>query len=351
LTGIPININNTYTAGKYALARAKTKVGIMINSAIIGFGVVGSASYDVTIQNAGLIEERVGDSVKVKKIVDILDFSNHPARELITKNFDDVMNDPTISIVIETIGGVRHAYDFTKRALMGGKSVVTSNKELVATHGVELTEIARKNNACYLFEASVGGGVPIIRPLKQCLAANDIEEIFGILNGTTNYILTKMREEGVPFAEALKDAQNKGYAEYNPAADIEGHDAGWKISILSWVAFGKSVDSKRLDKKGINNITAEDIEKAKADGCVIKLIGRAKMLDGEVHCTVAPELIPLGNPLATVEGVYNAIVVRGNFVGDVMFYGQGAGGRATASAVIGDVIEIARSMVASRTHT
>jgi len=320
----------------------------MINIAIIGFGVVGSAAYDVTIQNAGLIEKRVGDSVKVKKIVDIRDFDNHPARGLLTKNFEDVTNDPTISIVIETMGGLHPAYEFTKAALMSGKSVVTSNKELVATYGPELTDIAKKNKISYLFEASVGGGIPIIRPLKQCLAANEFSEIFGILNGTTNYILTKMREEGRPFAEVLKDAQEKGYAELNPAADIEGYDTGRKISILSWVAFGKGVEIEKIDRKGIGDITAEDIRKAKAAGGVIKLIGRAKMVDGEVHCTVAPEIIPLNDPLAIVDGVYNAIVVRGNFIGDAMFYGQGAGGRATASAVIGDVIEISRNIVASR---
>ncbi|MCL2296014.1 MAG: homoserine dehydrogenase [Methanomassiliicoccaceae archaeon] len=321
----------------------------MINIAIIGFGVVGSATYDVTIQNAELIKERIGDSVKVKKIVDVRDFDNHPAPELLTKNFDDVMNDPTISIVVESIGGLRPSYEFTKKALMGGKSVVTSNKELVATHGVELTEIAKQNKVSYLFEASVGGGIPIIRPLKQCLAANEFNEIFGILNGTTNYILTQMREEGRPFAEVLKDAQQKGYAELNPSADIDGYDTCRKICILSWVAFGKGVDAEKIDRKGISEITAKDIEKAKAAGCVIKLIGRAKLIDGEVYCTVAPEAIPLDDPLAIVDNVYNAIVVRGNFVSDVMFYGQGAGGRATASAVMSDVIEIARTIVASRT--
>ena len=328
----------------------KIDVGIMINIAIIGFGVVGSATYYAATQNAGLIKERVGDSVKVKKIVDILDFENHPAPELLTKNFDDVMNDPTISIVVETIGGLNPAYKFTKAALMGGKSVVTSNKELVATHGLELTDIAKKNKVSYLFEASVGGGIPIIRPLKQCLAANQIEEIYGILNGTTNFILTMMREEGKTFDEALKEAQAKGYAERDPTADIEGYDTGRKISILSWIAFGDLVEIERIDRKGISKITAKDIEKAKAAGSVIKLIGRAKLINGKVHCAVAPELIPLSDPLARVEGVYNAIVVKGNFVGDVMFYGQGAGGKATASAVMSDVIEIARHIAAHRKH-
>jgi len=320
----------------------------MINIAIIGFGVVGSAAYDVTIQNAGLIEKRVGDSIKVKKILDIRDFDGHPAQGLLTKNFEDLTNDPTISIVIESMGGLRPAFEFTKAVLMSGKSVVTSNKELVATHGQELTDIAKQNKVSYLFEASVGGGIPIIRPLKQCLAANRINEIFGILNGTTNYILTKMREERKPFAEVLKDAQEKGYAELNPAADIEGYDTCRKMSILSWVAFGKSIEVEKIDRKGISDITAEDIEKAKAAGSVIKLVGRAKLIDGEVQCTVAPEIIPLGDPLAIVDGVYNAIVVRGDFIGEAMFYGQGAGGKATASAVMGDVIEIARTIVASR---
>ena len=322
----------------------------MINIAIIGNGIVGSATYDLSIQNAGLIEKKVGDSIRVKKIVDILDFPNHPEPELLTKSFDDVMNDPAISIVVETIGGVRAAYEFTKRALAGGKSVVTSNKELVATHGLELTDIAKKNNAVYLFEASVGGGVPIIRPLKQCLAANDFCEIYGILNGTTNYILTMMRDEGKTFDEALKEAQAKGYAENNPTADIEGHDTARKIAILAWTVSGTLVDIEKIKMKGISDITAEDIEKAKADGCAIKLIGRAKLADGKVQCSVAPERIPLSDPMALVDDVYNAIVVKGNFIGDVMFYGQGAGGKATASAVMSDVIEIARSMVASRVH-
>ena len=330
------------------LQKGKIDVDIMINIAIIGFGVVGSATYYVATQNAGLIEKRVGDSVKVKKIVDILDFKDHPAPELLTKNFDDVMNDPSISIVIETIGGLKPAYQFTKAALMGGKNVVTSNKELVATHGLELIEIARQKNVQYLFEASVGGGIPIIRPLKQCLAANDIDEVYGILNGTTNYILSMMRKEGKSFEDALKEAQNKGYAERDPSADINGYDSSRKISILSWVAFGKLIESEKVKVKGISEITSEDITKAKAAGCVIKLIGRAKLVKGEVQCTVAPELVPLNDPLAIVDGVYNAIVVRGNFVGDVMFYGQGAGGRATASAVMSDVIELARGIVASR---
>jgi len=328
--------------------KGKIDVDIMINIAIIGFGVVGSATYYVATQNAGLIEKHVGDSVRVKKIVDILDFKDHPAPELLTKNFDDVMNDPSISIVIETIGGLKPAYQFTKAALMGGKNVVTSNKELVATHGLELTEIARQKNVQYLFEASVGGGIPIIRPLKQCLAANEIDEVYGILNGTTNYILSMMRKEGKSFDDSLKEAQNKGYAERDPSADINGYDTSRKISILSWVAFGQLVPSDKVKVKGISEITAADIKKAKDAGCVIKLIGRAKLVKGEVHCTVSPELVPVNDPLAIVDGVYNAIVVRGNFVGDVMFYGQGAGGRATSSAVMSDVIELARGIVASR---
>ena len=326
------------------------EVEIMINIAILGFGVVGSGTYYNAVENAELIEKRVGDSIRVKKIVDILDFPNHPAPELLTKDFNEVMKDPSISIVVETIGGVRVAYDFTKAALMGGKSVVTSNKELVAKHGVELTEIAKKNNVKYLFEASVGGGIPIIRPLKQCLAANDITEIYGILNGTSNYILTKMRKDGMSFDAALKEAQAKGYAENNPAADIEGHDTKRKICILAWVASGTMIDSEDIPTKGITEITKKDMEKAKAAGCVIKLIGRAKLTGGKVECSVGPELISLSEPLALVDDVFNAIVVEGNFVGTTMFYGHGAGSRATASAVMGDVMEIARGIVAHRKH-
>ena len=322
----------------------------MINIAIRGFGVVGSATYDVTVENAKLIEKRVGDQIKVKKIVDIRDFSSHPARDLFTKNFDDVMNDPSISMVVESIGGVTHAYNFTKAALSGGKSAVTSNKELVATHGLELLDIAKKNNVSYLFEASVGGGIPIIRPIKLCLAANRVQEIVGILNGTTNYILTNMREKGIPFADALKDAQEKGYAELDPTADIDGHDACRKLSILCWTAFGKMVETEKMYRKGIGDVTPDDIEKARAAGAVIKLIARAKLVNGEVRCSVSPEVMPLGDPLAFVDGVYNAIIVRGDFIGEAMFYGPGAGGRATASAVMSDVIEIARGMVADRKH-
>ena len=324
------------------------EVGIMINIAILGFGVVGSGTYYNATENAKLIEKRVGDSIKVKKIVDILDFPDHPAPELLTKDFNEVMKDPSISIVVETIGGVRVAYDFTKAALMGGKSVVTSNKELVAKHGIELTGIAKKNKVSYLFEASVGGGIPIIHPLKQCLAANNITDIYGILNGTSNYILTKMSKDGMSFDAALKEAQAKGYAENNPAADIEGHDTARKISILAWVASGTMIDSENIPTKGITEITAKDMEKAKAAGCVIKLIGRAKLADGKVECSVGPELIPLSEPLAIVDGVFNAIAVEGNFVGKTMFYGEGAGSRATASAVMSDVMEIARGIVAHR---
>jgi homoserine dehydrogenase len=348
MKGIPINIKNTYAVGKDDPFRVRTKVSMMINIAIIGFGVVGSATYEVTVQNAKIIEERAGDTIKVKRIVDIRDFDDHPARHLLTKNIEDVVNDKEISMAVESIGGLRPAFDFTKALLMSGKSVITSNKELVAMHGLELAEIAKQNKVSYLFEASVGGGIPIIRPIKQCLAANNINEIVGILNGTTNYILTKMREEGIPFADALKDAQEKGYAELNPSADVDGYDTCRKLSILCWMAFGKLVEVEKFDRKGIGDITAEDIEKAKAAGSVIKLVGRAKLVDGEIRCSVAPETIPVGDPLAIAEGVYNTIIVRGDNIGEAMFYGPGAGGKATASAVMGDVIEIARKMVSSR---
>jgi len=326
----------------------KIEVDLMINIAILGFGIVGSGTYDLTVENADLIERKVGVPVRVKKIVDILDFSKHPAGKLVTKNFDDVRNDPSISIVIETIGGTRVAYEFTKAALLAGKNVVTSNKALVSEHGIELIEIAKKNNVQYLFEASVGGGIPIIRPLKQCLAANEIEEIYGVLNGTTNYILTRMRDAGILFADALKEAQAKGYAEKDPADDINGADAARKINILSWVAFGELVDYEKIQRKGVGDITPEDIKKAKADGVVIKMVARAKKVNGKIQCSVEPLRVPLGSPFALVDGVQNAIIVRGNFVGEVMFYGPGAGGRATASAVVSDVIELARKIVAHK---
>ena len=304
-----------------------------MNIAILGFGVVGSGVYEVAMQcNKG---------INVKSILDIRDFNGHPAGELFVDNYDEILNDSSIDTVVETIGGIDPAYQYTKAALEHGKNVVSSNKELVATHGAKLQEIASQNGVCYLFEASVGGGVPIIRPLQQCLAANQITEIYGILNGTTNYILTKMFKEGERFDDALAEAQEKGYAEQNPSADVDGHDTCRKIAILSSLAFGKNISCDAIPTKGITTITEDDIFMAEASDCVIKLIGHAKLVDGEVQCKVEPMPIPKSSPLANVDGVFNGIMVHGEPVGEVMFYGRGAGKLPTASAVLADVIDIA----------
>ncbi|MBE7025960.1 MAG: homoserine dehydrogenase [Ruminococcaceae bacterium] len=314
----------------------------MINIAILGYGTVGSGVYEVIGTNADSIKRKAGKQIVVKKILDLRDFDDHPQKELFTKNYDEILSDNEIEIVVETIGGLEPAYRFTKSALLAGKSVVTSNKELVAAHGTELLGIAREQNVNYLFEASVGGGIPIIRPLNGCLAANEITEIFGILNGTTNYILTKMIKDGISFETALAQAQEKGYAERNPAADVEGHDACRKICILASLAFGKAVDSSVIHTEGITNITLDDVKAAEALGYVIKLIGYTKSEEDKVICRVSPMLVPNDNPLSGVEDVFNAIMVRGNQVGDVMFYGRGAGKLPTASAVVADVIDIVK---------
>lgn len=315
----------------------------MIQIAILGYGTVGSGVYEITQKNAKSIKRKSGKEIVVKRILDLREFDDHPHKELFTKEFDDILNDREISIVVETIGGLEPAYRFTKSALLAGKSVVTSNKELVATHGTELLRIAREQNVNYLFEASVGGGIPIIRPLNGCLAANEITEIFGILNGTTNYILTKMIKDGESFADALRQAQEKGYAERNPEADVEGHDACRKICILASLAFGKAVDADKIHTEGITNITLEDVREAADLGYVIKLIGYTKKTeDGRAICRVSPMLVPEGNPLSGVEDVFNAIMVRGDSIGDVMFYGRGAGKLPTASAVVADVIDIVK---------
>ena len=314
----------------------------MIKIAILGYGTVGSGVYEIVRKNAKSIKRKSGKEISVARILDLRDFEDHPQKELFTKNFDDILNDTTISVVVETIGGLEPAYRFTKSALLAGKSVVTSNKELVATHGTELLRIAREQNVNYLFEASVGGGIPIIRPLHGCLAANEITEIFGILNGTTNYILTKMIKDGESFEDALAQAQEKGYAERNPEADVEGHDACRKICILASLAFGKAVDADKIHTEGITKITLADVRAAESLGYVIKLIGYTKSENGKAICRVSPMLVPDDNPLSGVEDVFNAIMVRGDSIGDVMFYGRGAGKLPTASAVVADVIDIVK---------
>ena len=307
--------------------------------AIMGFGTVGSGVYEVLIRNVAGINKKCQGGLNVKRILVNKDIQ-HPAQAVFTKDFDDILHDPDITIVVESIGGLDPVYDYTKALLSHGKSVVTSNKEMVATHGPELLALAKKNNARYLLEASVGGGIPIIRPIMQCLAANPITEIQGILNGTTNYILTRMFKNGESFAHALKLAQENGYAEKDPTADIEGHDTCRKIAILSALAFGRPVHWEDIPTTGITHITPADAQAAEAQGCVLKLIGSAKLENDRVICKVEPTLVPKESPLATVDDVYNGIIVRGDFVGDVMFYGRGAGKLPTASAVVADIMDI-----------
>ena len=313
----------------------------MAKVAIMGYGTVGSGVYDIIKTNSDKLSRSAnGESVDIKYILDIRDFDDHPEKELFTKEFNDILNDDEVSVVAEVMGGLHPAYEFTKSLLEAGKSVVTSNKELVATYGTELLEIARGKNVNYFFEASVGGGIPIIRPMHQCLTANNILKIAGILNGTTNYILDQMIRKGKTFETALKDAQNNGFAERNPAADIEGHDACRKIAILASLASGKMIDYNDIDTDGITDITLDDVKYAAAMDSVIKLIGYAQFDEnGKVYSIVSPMVIKNSSPLAGVDGVFNAIMVTGDCVGDVMFYGKGAGKLPTASAVVADVVD------------
>ena len=315
----------------------------MVNVAILGFGVVGSGVAEVLATNGAHIDRKVDDLLRLKYILDVRDFPDSPFAAKVVHDFSVIENDPEVNIVVETIGGAKVALDFTRRALMAGKSVVTSNKELVAEHGCELLRLAQEKGVSYLFEASVGGGIPIIRPLNQCLAANEIEELCGILNGTTNYILTRMIRAGLSFDAALKEAQQNGYAEQDPTADIEGHDACRKICILASLAFGRHVYPRQVPTEGITGVTLSDVAYAESCGRKIKLLGRAmRRPDGKVCAYVAPHLVDQENPLAGVEDVFNAITVKGNAIGDVMFYGRGAGKLPTASAVVADVIDAAR---------
>ncbi|MDR0906672.1 MAG: homoserine dehydrogenase [Oscillospiraceae bacterium] len=311
--------------------------------AILGFGVVGSGVAEVLDKNADRITQGASRELSLKYIVDVREFPDSPYKDLIIKDFSVVENDPDVRVVVETIGGVGVAQEFTRRALAAGKSVVTSNKELVAKFGCELLQIAKDKGVNYLFEASVGGGIPILRPITQCLAANKITEIYGILNGTTNYILTSMIKRGASFDDALAEAQAKGYAEANPTSDVDGIDACRKISILADLSFGRHMDPDWVKTVGIRTVTAEDVSYAAENGFKIKLLGRAVLNeDGRIFAYVAPHLVPEENLLAGVEGVNNGIVVRGNAIGDVMFYGAGAGKLPTASAVVADVIDAAK---------
>ena len=315
----------------------------MVNVAILGFGVVGSGVAEVLDTNGPHIDQKVDDLIRLKYILDVRDFPDSPFADKVVHDFSVIENDPEVSIVVETIGGAKAALDFTRRALRAGKSVVTSNKELVAEHGCELLKRAAEKGVSYLFEASVGGGIPILRPLNQCLAANEIEEITGILNGTTNYILTRMIRGGLSFDAALKEAQANGYAEQDPTADIEGHDACRKICILASLAFGRHIYPRQVPAEGITGVTLSDVAWAEACGKKLKLLGRAiRQADGRVCAYVSPHLVDVENPLAGVEDVFNAIAVKGNAIGDVMFYGRGAGKLPTASAVVADVIDAAK---------
>ncbi len=312
----------------------------MAKVAILGFGVVGSGVAEVLARNGAHIGQKLHSNVELKYILDRRDFPDSPFSPRIIHDFDLIERDPEVEVVVETIGGAGAAKEFTLRALAAGKSVVTSNKELVAKHGYDLMKLAQEHNVSYLYEASVGGGIPIIRPLKQCLAANEITEICGILNGTTNYILTRMIRAGLSFDAALKEAQENGYAEADPTADVAGHDACRKICILASLAFGRHIYPEQVPTEGIDRVSLADVAYADACGRKIKLLGRAILEeDGKIQAFVAPHLIGGEVPLAGVEDVFNAIAVKGNAIGDVMFYGRGAGKLPTASAVVADVMD------------
>ena len=321
----------------------------MVEIAIMGHGTVGSGVVEVLTRHEATITKRAKEEIRIKYILDLREFPESLLADRFTKSFDDIIGDPSIRIVVEVMGGLHPAYDYVKRCLEAGKSVVTSNKELVAAKGAELLRIARDQNVNFLFEASVGGGIPIIRPMSQCLAANDVVEVAGILNGTTNFILTKMINEQMPFEDALALAQKLGYAERNPAADIEGQDACRKICILASLAYGKHVYPDQIHTEGITNISLADVQYADAWGGVVKLIGEANLLpSGKLHSIVCPMFIPRDSQLANVDDVFNGIMVRGDATGDVVFYGKGAGKLPTASAVVADVIDCVKHLKARK---
>ena len=312
----------------------------MANIAILGYGVVGSGAAEVLSQNKAIIEAKTGDEANIKYILDLRDFPGDKFEDKVIHDFNIILNDPEVDIVAEMMGGSHPAYDFSKACLEAGKSVVTSNKEVVANFGAELLECAKKNGVSYMFEASVGGGIPVIRPMIRDLSSNNINEVSGILNGTTNYILTKMDTEGADFADVLRDAQKKGYAEANPAADVEGLDAARKIAILAALSYGKLINPKNIHTEGITTITRDDVDAARKMGYAVKLIGHTEKLDGKILAMVSPRLVPSSNPLSAINDVFNGILVNGDMVGDVMFYGPGAGKLPTASAVCADIVDI-----------
>ena len=316
----------------------------MVKIAILGYGTVGSGVVEVLETNGASINKRAGKNIDIKYVLDLKDFPGEPIDKLIVHDVDIIMNDPEIKIVVEVMGGVEPAFTFVKKAFENGKSVVTSNKELVAKHGAQLLEMAKEKNLNFLFEASVGGGIPIIRPLNQSLTADEITQITGILNGTTNYILTIMAREGLEFDAVLKEAQEKGYAERNPDADIKGFDACRKIAILTSLAFGSQVDYEDIYTEGITNITDRDFKYAEKMNCAIKLLASSKKIDDVVYAMVAPFMISESHPLYSVNDVLNGIYINGNVIGDVMFFGAGAGKLPTASAVVTDVVDCAKHL-------
>ena len=310
--------------------------------AVMGYGTIGSGVVEVLNINQEKIAKRAGEPVEVKYVLDLRDFPGSPIEDRLIKDYMTIVNDPEVGVVVETMGGVEPAYTFVKAMLEAGKQVATSNKNLVATKGAELIRIAREHNVNFLFEASVGGGIPIIRPLNKCLTADEIEQITGILNGTTNYMLTKMSEEGTEFSEALRDAQAKGYAEKDPTADVEGYDPCRKIAILTSMVCGKQVDFEDIHCEGITKITPTDIKYAMAMGCSIKLLATSKKVGESYSCIVAPFMLPKDHALCGVGDVFNGIFVHGNVLGDAMFYGSGAGKLPTASAVVADVVDMVK---------
>lgn len=321
----------------------------MIQVAIMGHGVVGSGVAEILLTHNNSLTKKVHQEINIKRILDLREFPDLPYSDKFTKDFNDIVNDDEIKVVAEVMGGVNPAFDFVKRCLEAGKSVVTSNKELVAKKGAELLAIAKEKNVNFLFEASVGGGIPIIRPLNNCLVANDVDEIAGILNGTTNFILTKMITESMNFKDALALAQSLGYAERDPSADVEGHDACRKICILASLAFGKHVYPDNIHTEGITNISLEDVEYANQWGGVIKLIGEVKHTEsGLLDIFVAPMFVSNDSQLSSIDDVFNGILVRGDATGDVVFYGKGAGKLPTASAVVADIVDCVKHISARK---
>lgn len=310
----------------------------MINIAVLGYGTVGSGVVEVIKTNQEIVNKKSGQDINIKYVLDLREFPGDSVMDILVHDYDIILNDPEVEVIAEVMGGIEPAYTFVKSALEKGKSVCTSNKELVAKHGPELIKIAREHNRNFLFEASVGGGIPIIRPLNECITADDINSITGILNGTTNFILTKMCKEGLEFDTVLKEAQDLGYAERNPSADVDGFDACRKIAILASLAYGKNVDFEDIYTEGITKITDIDFKYANKINHSVKLFGEAKKVNGEIYAYVAPVMIDNSNPLFSVDGVFNGILVNGNVLGDVMFYGSGAGKLPTASAVVSDIV-------------